>query len=925
MKHFFIIFTFIFISEVHGQGKEIRLAKKNQKPITENTVYNVNCGCENVFTIKRLRRTAKLKKAVILDYNTGYRTHPYRNWDRTHNKIISFTFVDKETFKPSKYSHLKAFVSLYPKGVKGWQSYIDKIDEFDFLCNFLEKEASSLYTEASKSKLENLALTYFYYKRFVKLYEVKDSIQKQKLLTLTNSYFEVDDFVETFPEEKLNVRNSYLEYATNFLRLQKYIELYPAHKNDAKDKILNTATKLKEFSYCASAFPNYMKDIAQKAYNSALVNSYTEKKELEFLKLFPLHGKEIIEDRYYKLAIDIDTGKEYLNKYSNGRYKKEVDDLIERKYFEKAVSGNSKSSFKSYLDKYPNGKYKKDVDGKLKNFDDNAYNLAVKNNTIKAYKNYIKQYPNGIHTKKAEQKIKDLDKYAFSQVTRTNTIQAFEKYIKEHPNGIYVENAKQNINSLINTLSLNTGQKNLTPREAYLIIEQKGLDYTAVEMVNNLSEPDLIELFLISNKEKPIDFKAAGTVIPKGFFAYSIVTLGGFATGSEISIDKRKRYYKTLELLGDYGFDMDFKDKFGGFPLSYAIENDEKELVKILVTAGADADVSLENAGGLNPLCYYIAKNNYQMVEVLCANDADINYKSESYSAVDGAYALYLAKGNNQLKGSILELVCKYGPNLKRKFVTSEYSFLVHAVAKKDLPLINFLVEQGADIGLNATHHTQSPFYYSIEVADINIIKYFLNKGVNPNQLGGFPLVKAIDLRNKEIVKLLVKNGANSKMTVTYNDLGKYNSNAIDYAYEIGADDIGDLLGGTKPTGSSSSYTTKETTYGNLGFRLTNSGFLFNSTITKYSVTIKRTADINGNQTYGYSPQTKKYSGGFFGSGAPIFHVEKGYYTVTLTGYNEKDKEAFTETWSNILLDCYWTEYKFYIGDDIEPYKNCSD
>jgi outer membrane protein assembly factor BamD (BamD/ComL family) len=401
-----------------------------------------------------------------------------------------------------------------------------------------------LFREASQSKLENLAVTYFNYKKYANLYEIDDEIKKQKLSVLISDFSEINDYIKIFPEETNKLNKLYLTYCTNMIYLKQYINIYPSNTINAKSKILKISNTLDDFIYCAKVFPTDKKEIAEKAYNT--ISLSTEAKEKKYLEAFPVSGKSLVEDGYFNQIIDINSGKIYLKKYPNGKYVKDVENIIERKYFELVSKDNSLYSYKLYLESYPNGKYVKDVNKKIKMLDDNTYTNAKATNKINPLKQYITNYPKGRHIEDAKQRIKDLDGYAFAIAAKEETISAYERYIKENPKGQYIELAKSEIERVeFYNIMKKAEKENKSLKETISLLEPyikkyPNNQYTAIalETINENSD----SIFYLAEKY----FNNTNYDKATQYYNYYIET---FSTNSKHYKTSQNRINKCKELL----------------------------------------------------------------------------------------------------------------------------------------------------------------------------------------------------------------------------------------------------------------------------------------------------------------------------------------------------------------------------------------
>ncbi len=71
----------------------------------------------------------------------------------------------------------------------------------------------------------------------------------------------------------------------------------------------------------------------------------------------------------------------------------------------------------------------------------------------------------------------------------------------------------------------------------------------------------------------------------------------------------------------------------------------------------------------------------------------------------------------------------------------------------------------------------------------------------------------------------------------------------------------------------------------------------------EYTVTIQRTADLNGQSVWG-SKWTETGGTGFFtGGSANFYDMPLGYYTVEAFGYNS-DQKVYGSAWRNVQHKC---------------------
>ena len=91
-------------------------------------------------------------------------------------------------------------------------------------------------------------------------------------------------------------------------------------------------------------------------------------------------------------------------------------------------------------------------------------------------------------------------------------------------------------------------------------------------------------------------------------------------------------------------------------------------------------------------------------------------------------------------------------------------------------------------------------------------------------------------------------------------------------------------------------------------------------TVDQYTVTIKRTADLNGNSVWD-DPQSKRGGRGFFSDPAAFQYLLLGYYTIETIG-TKSGQKLYHAAWNNILHECGQTHITIY-GDGQMPYRYC--
>jgi ankyrin repeat protein len=236
---------------------------------------------------------------------------------------------------------------------------------------------------------------------------------------------------------------------------------------------------------------------------------------------------------------------------------------------------------------------------------------------------------------------------------------------------------------------------------------------------------------------------------------------------------------------------LNFKnDLFGESALGLAVDRENIELVKLLLQKGADPNISKKYMGPV--LFSAISTNNYAIFKLLIDYHADIYLKDpvfgdEMKTALDMAelrgsrkMALWLKKAGvangtppqtkedlfiQAVKDNDIRSVKKYigqgiNPNYKD---THERTALMWAVMYGYHDLVRFLLDHGADIAVRQEHANFIPLLTAAENGDLELVKLFLDRGVDVNMQDHYystALILSCKEQHTEIVKYLLERGA---------------------------------------------------------------------------------------------------------------------------------------------------------------------
>jgi ankyrin repeat protein len=204
-----------------------------------------------------------------------------------------------------------------------------------------------------------------------------------------------------------------------------------------------------------------------------------------------------------------------------------------------------------------------------------------------------------------------------------------------------------------------------------------------------------------------------------------------------------------------------------GVPLCTAAANGNRNIVRYLIDVhGADINEAVNT--GITPL--FVAAQNGQLALVryiVHELGADVN-KAED----DGATPLYTAVQEGHLAVAVC-LVKELGADVNKAM--NDGSTPLHIATKtNNLALIRCLVgDFGADVN-RATNGGVTPLYVAVQNDRLDVLKCLVNElgaDVNKAGLGITPLMAASKFQHNEVVRWLLKKGANAQ--TKYKDFGE--------------------------------------------------------------------------------------------------------------------------------------------------------
>ncbi len=231
--------------------------------------------------------------------------------------------------------------------------------------------------------------------------------------------------------------------------------------------------------------------------------------------------------------------------------------------------------------------------------------------------------------------------------------------------------------------------------------------------------------------------------------------------------------YNEFKRILESGVDVNSvdKDKYGNTALHYAAYKNKTEIVKLLLSKGANVNaVSINKETPLHLACFY---GNKEVIELLLAAGANVNAVR-----IDGWTPLHVAADIENI--SITKLLLTAGADITIKNNEGKTAFyyaeepelkalldpkiaLFKAFSTSKYKEVKRVLESGVDVN-SVDEDGNTVLHYAAYNDETEIAELLLSKGANVNAVNRekeTPLHMASDEGDKEIVKLLLGAGAN--------------------------------------------------------------------------------------------------------------------------------------------------------------------
>ena len=205
---------------------------------------------------------------------------------------------------------------------------------------------------------------------------------------------------------------------------------------------------------------------------------------------------------------------------------------------------------------------------------------------------------------------------------------------------------------------------------------------------------------------------------------------------------------KLDELIATHGIEFQYRN---ATPLMYAAKEGNKEVVKYLLSKGADIDSKVSENG--TPLIFAIKNNKDDVAKFLIENGADVNRKQVTY---DAPAPLHYAVINNNLP--MAELLISKGADvdIKDHYL---HTPLIYAVQRNFKEMADFLISKGADINTK-DREGKTPLHFAIDKRQKEMVSFLLDRGADPFQV---PFEYSLNNGGQQIAAAWMANGREIK------------------------------------------------------------------------------------------------------------------------------------------------------------------
>lgn len=246
--------------------------------------------------------------------------------------------------------------------------------------------------------------------------------------------------------------------------------------------------------------------------------------------------------------------------------------------------------------------------------------------------------------------------------------------------------------------------------------------------------------------------------------AFLFFTSTAFGADAPLADAAEKANWPKVRTLLKEKVDANAVQKDGMTALHWAVQHDDPEITKLLLSAGAKATV--ENRYGVTPLSLACTNGNAEVIKVLLAAGADANTVLRG-----GETVLMTAARTGRIEP--VKVLLDAGAKIDAKD-RKDQTALMWAAADGHAAVVELLIKTGADVKVRLKSGF-TPMLFAVREGRIDVVRAFLKAGVDANEAiqtkrnaGGFAapdglsaLNLAVENGHFELAEALLKAGAN--------------------------------------------------------------------------------------------------------------------------------------------------------------------
>jgi len=405
----------------------------------------------------------------------------------------------------------------------------------------------------------------------------------------------------------------------------------------------------------------------------------------------PCEGKDLIfEDipplKSYKIKCKYPDGEELTDGCMS------IDDLYklfldnEEEINSRSYSGN-RPVFKNPYNRFP---FSETTKNKLRNKE-----FSITKRDSKLIDDFINSFCDKLNPENMD--IKDRSQEIIKSLTKNDILHLIVKDTE-----LSIRHKEMLIECLGKYLDLN---KRIEPRNSTILYEiiSKGITPELLKIL--IESNDKIDLNIRNpSGETPLflpsiknDIESVKVLVDAG----AKIDIEDYNGGTPMMYASEYGYVDVVKFLVEKGANVNKKTKFGetALTLNIGFVKRDKEIVKILLDAGADPNIVYVNS--MTPLLYAASSNDNDIVELLVDAGADVNAKNR-----DGTNAFMYGTPD------ILNILAK--GNIDINFKDEEGKTYLHLAAERGLvPAVELLLEKGANPDIK--DYGKTPDYYSTQ------------------------------------------------------------------------------------------------------------------------------------------------------------------------------------------------------------------